>query len=305
MTISERDGREGPSSSSSSSSGGRLTVPTEETSLLSAQLHNGYSTSPKILGDDSTDLDIEANEFDTLLAKSDSYNPHLGIEPASLETAMLRGPRKYRRGSKASSHVGNGRRKSFSSVLGHEGAIDDDEDDLESPFRGGISAARFWLIFGGILIMYFVACFDSTIMVSSHPIITSYFNNSNSASWLSTAFLLTSTAFQPIFGRLSDTIGRRGPYLFTIVVFFLGTIWCAAATSMLSFIFARAFCGLGAGGMLAMASIIVSDLVPIEVRGTYQSYINMLFGAGATSGAALGGMIADSFGWRVSAFPSC
>lgn len=51
---------------------------------------------------------------------------------------------------------------------------------------------------------------------------------------------------------------------------------------------------------MTMASIIVSDLVPIEVRGTYQSYINMLFGIGSTSGAALGGAIADAFGWRVS-----
>lgn len=49
-----------------------------------------------------------------------------------------------------------------------------------------------------------------------------------------------------------------------------------------------------------MATIITSDLVPIEVRGTYQSYINMIFGIGSTSGAALGGAIADVFGWRVS-----
>jgi MFS family permease len=148
--------------------------------------------------------------------------------------------------------------------------------------------------------MYFIACFDSTIMVSSHPIITSYFNSSNSASWLSTAFLLTSTAFQALFGRLSDTVGRRLPYIFCISVFFVATLWCGAAQSMLSFIFARALCGLGAGGMMTMGSIIVSDIVPIEVRGTYQSYINILFGTGATMGAAFGGAIADSLGWRVS-----
>ena len=80
----------------------------------------------------------------------------------------------------------------------------------------------------------------------------------------------------------------------------MATFWCGAANSMLSLIFARAICGLGAGGMLTMSSILMSDLVPIEERGMYQSYINILFGVGATTGAATGGAIADSLGWRVS-----
>lgn len=63
---------------------------------------------------------------------------------------------------------------------------------------------------------------------------------------------------------------------------------------MTSFIIARAVCGLGAGGMMAMGSIITSDLVPIEIRGTYQAYINIMYGIGAASGAALGGAIAVS-----------
>jgi MFS family permease len=67
---------------------------------------------------------------------------------------------------------------------------------------------------------------------------------------------------------------------------------------MTSFIIARAVCGLGAGGMMAMGSIITSDLVPIEIRGIYQSYINIIFGIGSAMGAALGGAIADSLGWR-------
>ncbi len=111
---------------------------------------------------------------------------------------------------------------------------------------------------------YFVACFDSTIMASSHPVITSYFGSSNSASWLSTAFLLTSTAFQPLLGGLSDAVGRKGPYLITMAIFLLATLWCTLAGSMTSFILARAACGLGAGGMMTLGSIIISDLVPIE-----------------------------------------
>ncbi|KAK4238212.1 MFS general substrate transporter [Achaetomium macrosporum] len=135
-------------------------------------------------------------------------------------------------------------------------------------------------------------------MASSHPVITSYFGSSNSASWLSTAFLLTSTSFQPVLGGLSDAVGRKGPYVVTTGVFLVATVWCALAGSMASFIAARAVCGLGAGGMTTLGSIIVSDLVPIEIRGAYQSYINITYGVGAMLGAALGGVMADYLGWR-------
>jgi hypothetical protein len=65
----------------------------------------------------------------------------------------------------------------------------------------GVSKGRFWACFLGILLTWFVATFDSTLMASSHPVITSYFDASYAASWLSTSFLLTSTAFQPMFGK--------------------------------------------------------------------------------------------------------
>jgi MFS family permease len=95
---------------------------------------------------------------------------------------------------------------------------------------------------------------DSTLMASSHPVITSYFHASNSASWLSTAFLLTSTSLQPLMGRLSDTIGRRPLYLAGITLITATTAWCALAQTVGSFIAARAFCGIGAAGLLSMGA---------------------------------------------------
>ncbi|BCR95465.1 putative MFS multidrug transporter [Aspergillus luchuensis] len=161
-----------------------------------------------------------------------------------------------------------------------------------------VSPMRFWLIFSGILMGYVIGFFDSTLMASSHPVITSYFHASNSASWLSTAFLLTSTAFLPLFGRISDTFGRKPVYLFAIAIFFVTTAWCAAAQSMFSFIAARAFCGLGAGGVFSMGMILSSDLVRLEYRGVYQSYINLCLGIGGCLGLAFGGFLCDQVGWR-------
>jgi MFS family permease len=170
--------------------------------------------------------------------------------------------------------------------------------DSLNPYMGGVSRTRFWLIFTCTLLQYFVATFDSTLMASSHPLITSYFNASNSASWLSTAFLITSTSFQPLFGRASDTVGRRKPYVLAFIILAAGTAWCAVAQSIGSFIAARAVCGLGASGVLAMGAILTNDLVPIEIRGTYQSYINIFYGAGSACGAAFGGALCESLGWR-------
>ncbi|KAL3473048.1 major facilitator superfamily domain-containing protein [Aspergillus californicus] len=161
-----------------------------------------------------------------------------------------------------------------------------------------VTPTQFWLIFGGVQLGYIIGFFDSTLMASSHPVITSHFHASNAASWLSTAFLLTSTAFLPLFGRVSDAFGRKPVYLFSIAVFFLTTAWCAAAQSIGSFIAARAFCGLGAGGVFSMGMILSSDLVRIEYRGIYQSYINLCLGVGGCLGLAFGGYLCDQVGWR-------
>jgi len=99
----------------------------------------------------------------------------------------------------------------------------------------------------------FIAAFDSTIMASTHTSITSTFQASELASWLSTSFLLTSTSFQPLYGRTSDVIGRKIPFVFSCLVFTTATLWCALAQSMMSFIAARAVCGIGAGGMITMS----------------------------------------------------
>ena len=163
-----------------------------------------------------------------------------------------------------------------------------------------ISHSKFWFIFSGILFSYILAFFDSTLMGSIHPVVTSHFHAANSASWLSTSFLLTCTAFQPLFGRISDTFGRRPVYLFNIATFFVTTAWCALAQNITSFIAARALCGLGAGGMTSLGMIICSDLIYVEYRGIYQSYINLAYGMGACLGLTFGGLLADTLGWRAT-----
>lgn len=124
--------------------------------------------------------------------------------------------------------------------------------------------ARFLAIFSQILVVQFVGCFDATVMASSHPAITSHFHAAPAASWLSTSFLLASTVGQPLIGRLSDATGRRPLFLACLVIFAVATAGCAAAPDIGSLIAARGLCGVGAGGLMVLGDIILSDLVPVE-----------------------------------------
>lgn len=143
-----------------------------------------------------------------------------------------------------------------------------------------------------------MANFDATLMASSHPVITSDFHSSNSASWLSTAFLITSTAFMPMFAPLSNTFGRRPITLFASAALVSGIAWCAVAPNIGSFIAARTLCGFGAGGTASMGAVIINDFVRVEDRANYQSMLTASYGLGQAAGVAMGGFLCDTIGWR-------
>jgi predicted MFS family arabinose efflux permease len=113
-------------------------------------------------------------------------------------------------------------------------------------------------------------------------------------------YFLTLTSFQPLYGKLSDIFGRKACLLFAYVIFGLGCLFCGLANDMNQLILARAFAGIGGGGMTTVVSILLSDAVPLRERGTWQGYINLIYATGAGIGAPLGGILSDSIGWRVA-----
>lgn len=144
----------------------------------------------------------------------------------------------------------------------------------------------------------FLSAADQTIIVSSYGRIGSELNALNQTSWIATAYFLTLTTFQPLYGKTCDIFGRKPCLLFAYTVFGVGTLFCGLAQDMNQLIAARAFAGIGGGGMTTVVSIFLSDAVPLRERGTWQGYINIVYAAGASSGAPLGGILADSIGWR-------
>ena len=146
----------------------------------------------------------------------------------------------------------------------------------------------------------FLGAADQTIIVSSYGRIGSDLNALNQTSWIATAYFLTLTSFQPLYGKLSDIFGRKACLLFAYTIFGVGSVLCGLAPDMKSLIAARAFAGIGGGGMTTVVQILISDILTLRERGTWQGYINIIYSSGAAAGAPLGGFFADTIGWRWS-----
>ncbi|KAI5477508.1 vacuolar amino acid permease [Pseudohyphozyma bogoriensis] len=116
--------------------------------------------------------------------------------------------------------------------------------------------------------------------------------------FLGTSYLLTTACFTPLYGRLSNVLGRRGALLLALGLFGSGTALCAFAPTMEALIGGRLIAGMGGGGMMAMSSIITTDFIPLKERAFYQGLVNTFFGVGAGLGGPTGGLVADSIGWR-------
>ncbi|KAF2103016.1 multidrug resistance protein fnx1 [Rhizodiscina lignyota] len=157
---------------------------------------------------------------------------------------------------------------------------------------------RMKYIYPALSVGVFLAAADQTIIVSSYGKIGTDLNALSNTSWIATAYFLTLTSFQPLYGKLSDIFSRKSCLLFAYAIFGLGCLFCGLSPNIESLIAARAFAGIGGGGMTTVVSIILSDTVSLRERGTWQGYINIIYAAGAGAGAPLGGLLADAIGWR-------
>lgn len=135
------------------------------------------------------------------------------------------------------------RAPSTSSDARHDGQ---DEDDAWKPPR------HFYWIELAIMSNVFLSGFDGTITAATYAIISSEFDATNTASWLTTSYLVTYTAFQPLYGRVSDMFGRRICFFISTVAFGLGCLGCGVAGQIVVLNAMRALTGFGGGGLMSM-----------------------------------------------------
>ncbi len=160
------------------------------------------------------------------------------------------------------------------------------------------------VILSGLMVGMLLAALDQTIVSTALKSIVEDFNGLSHYTWVVTAYLLTSTASTPLYGKISDLYGRRPVFQFAIVTFLIGSFLAGAAQNMGQLIAFRAIQGLGAGGLMALTFVIIGDLVSPRERGRYQGYFGAVWGLSAVAGPLLGGFFSDSptvfgiAGWR-------
>src|SRR5262250_3055177 len=161
------------------------------------------------------------------------------------------------------------------------------------------SVAEAKAIFAGLMLVVFLAALNQTIVATALPTIGRAFNDFENLSWVVTAYLLTSTAVAPLYGKISDIYGRRATILASIGIFLAGSAVCAIAPDMTLLVIGRALQGIGGGGILPVAQAIMADAIAPRERGRYQAYMGIVWVTSGVGGPILGGVLSEHFHWSL------
>ncbi|KAJ2713808.1 hypothetical protein H4R19_002070 [Coemansia spiralis] len=161
-----------------------------------------------------------------------------------------------------------------------------------------MTRARFLSVLAALAMGSFLTMLDQSILGAALPAITNQFGELSSIAWISAAYMLTFTALQSIFSKVSEIIGRLPVLLVSLAVFTAGSAVCGAASSMTVLIAGRAVAGCGGCGVATMVQVLLIDLLPLRKRAAYMSYMSFVSTLAVVCGPLIGGAITDHWLWR-------
>ncbi len=161
-----------------------------------------------------------------------------------------------------------------------------------------MSKRRIGIVTAGIMISIFLASMESTVVATAMPTIVGQLGGLEHYSWVFSAYMLASTTAVPLYGKLSDLYGRRRLYIIAMGLFLAGSVLSGNANSMPQLIFARALQGIGAGGILPLAFIMIGEIFSLQQRARMQGLFSGVWGVSSIAGPLLGGFLVAQLSWR-------
>ncbi|WNV91068.1 MDR family MFS transporter [Umezawaea sp. Da 62-37] len=172
-----------------------------------------------------------------------------------------------------------------------------------TPVAGAGAPAQFthrqiMVTMSGLVIAMLLAMLDNMIVAPALPTIVGDLGGLSHLAWVTTGYVLASTASTPIWGKLGDLFGRRITFISSVVVFLAGSALAGMSQNMGELIAFRAVQGLGAGGLMVGVLSIVGEMIPPRERSKYMGLMMAVMPVAMIGGPLAGGFITDNFSWR-------
>ncbi len=150
----------------------------------------------------------------------------------------------------------------------------------------------------GIMLSLFMAAIEGTVIATAMPTIIAELGGLKHYSWVFSAYMLTATTMVPLYGKLSDVYGRRPIYFISMAFFLIGSMLSGLSATMGQLIAFRALQGVGAGGLMPLAFIMIGDMFSFEQRARMQGLFSGVWGVASIIGPLLGGFLVDQISWH-------